>query len=163
MTNGEAGTSEGKPSSFRIRHSPFSGRVDPRCLFGLAGGGVCPAVPVARNAVRSYRTISPLPMPDCRLPIPNGPMEDRASCSPAARIDNRQSFLAVCFLWHFPSARAGLVLPTTVPFPVRTFLPDAAARGPRAATPERSPSPAPSESILGVMQSIVDCRIPVRR
>ena len=30
-------------------------------LFGLAGGGVCHAVAVTRNAVRSYRTISPLP------------------------------------------------------------------------------------------------------
>ncbi len=31
-------------------------------LFGLAAGGVCHAVPVTRNAVRSYRTISPLPV-----------------------------------------------------------------------------------------------------
>ena len=30
-------------------------------LFGLAPGGVYPAVPVTGNAVRSYRTISPLP------------------------------------------------------------------------------------------------------
>jgi hypothetical protein len=30
---------------------------------------------------------------------------------------------AVSFLWHFPSACAGLALPTTVPCPVRTFLP----------------------------------------
>ncbi len=29
-------------------------------LFGLAPGGVCRAVPVAGNAVRSYRTLSPL-------------------------------------------------------------------------------------------------------
>jgi len=34
-------------------------RVPP--LFGLAPSGVCPAVPVARHAVRSYRTLSPLP------------------------------------------------------------------------------------------------------
>ena len=32
-----------------------------RSLFGLAPGGVCRAVPVARSAVRSYRTLSPLP------------------------------------------------------------------------------------------------------
>ena len=31
-------------------------------LFGLAAGGVCPAGSVARTAVRSYRTISPLPV-----------------------------------------------------------------------------------------------------
>src|SRR5262249_34963412 len=30
-------------------------------LFGFAPGGVCPAVVVADNAVRSYRTFSPLP------------------------------------------------------------------------------------------------------
>jgi hypothetical protein len=35
-------------------------------LFGLAPGGVCPATPVARRAVRSYRTISPLPRPEGR-------------------------------------------------------------------------------------------------
>ena len=31
------------------------------CIFGLAAGGVCRAVRVTSNAVRSYRTISPLP------------------------------------------------------------------------------------------------------
>ena len=30
-------------------------------LFGLAPSGVCPAIFVTKNAVRSYRTISPLP------------------------------------------------------------------------------------------------------
>ena len=30
-------------------------------LFGLAPGGVYPAAPVAEDAVRSYRTLSPLP------------------------------------------------------------------------------------------------------
>ena len=41
-------------------------KTDPGCispvppLFGLAPGGVCRAVPVARTAVRSYRTLSPL-------------------------------------------------------------------------------------------------------
>jgi len=32
-------------------------------LLGLAGGGVCPAGAVTGAAVRSYRTISPLPVP----------------------------------------------------------------------------------------------------
>ena len=32
-------------------------------LFGLASGGVCRAADVATDAVRSYRTISPLPAP----------------------------------------------------------------------------------------------------
>ena len=31
--------------------------------------------------------------------------------------------LAVFFLWHFPSGCPGLALPTTAPYPVRTFLP----------------------------------------
>lgn len=35
-------------------------------LFGLAPGGVCRAVRVATSAVRSYRTISPLPAPPFR-------------------------------------------------------------------------------------------------
>ena len=34
-----------------------------RKLLGLARDGVCPAPPVTRRAVRSYRTISPLPVP----------------------------------------------------------------------------------------------------
>ena len=46
-------------------------------LFGFAPGGVCRAVSVAGNAVRSYRTLSPLP---------------RLTQRPAA----------VCSLWHFP-------------------------------------------------------------
>jgi len=33
-----------------------------RGILGLAGGGVCHAISVTRNAVRSYRTISPLPV-----------------------------------------------------------------------------------------------------
>ena len=48
-------------------------------LFGLAPGGVYPAVSVARDAVRFCRPVSPLP----------------AGClATLAR--------AVCFLWHFP-------------------------------------------------------------
>ncbi len=38
----------------------------PASLFGLAPGGVCHAVAVATRAVRSYRTISPLPAPLAR-------------------------------------------------------------------------------------------------
>src|ERR1700733_7535328 len=36
-------------------------------LFGLAPGGVYPAAPVARGAVRSCRTVSPLPAGPARL------------------------------------------------------------------------------------------------
>jgi len=59
---------------------------------------------VTTRAVRSYRTISPLP---------------------AARTNELQ---AVYFLWHFPWARAPQVLPGTLPAGARTFLPLQAAR-----------------------------------
>ena len=67
-------------------------------LFGLAPGGVCPAAPVARRAVRFYRPVSPLP----------------AAGEPALR--------AVCFLWHFPWGHprrplAGTAIPWSPDFP----------------------------------------------
>ena len=63
-------------------------------LCGLAPGGVCHAAAVAGGAVRSYRTLSPLPS---RRP-------------------------AVCFLWHCPWGRprrrlSGTVLPRSPDFP----------------------------------------------
>ena len=66
-------------------------------LFGLAPGGVCRAVGVATRAVRSYRTISPLPLPLARP-------------------------LGGIFLLHFPWAHAPQALPGTVPYGARTFL-----------------------------------------
>ncbi len=84
-------------------------RVKPRAeltgIFGLAGGGVCPAGAVTDTAVRSYRTISPLPVPPCFLA--------KARRGPSA----------VYFLWHYPAGCPGWLLTTTVPFPARTFLP----------------------------------------
>ena len=70
-------------------------------LFGLAPGGVCPAAPVARGAVRSCRTVSPLP------------------AAPGRTWGAR----AVCFLWHFPWGRprrqlAGTVFPWSPDFPL---------------------------------------------
>ena len=59
-------------------------------LLGLAPGGVYRAVTVAGDAVRSYRTLSPLP----------------GSGSRHCR--------AVCFLWHFPWGRPRRALPGTV-------------------------------------------------
>jgi len=40
-----------------------TGRATPRPLHGLAPGGVCRATPVTSGPVRSYRTVSPLPVP----------------------------------------------------------------------------------------------------
>jgi len=42
---------------------PYFAKWEPNQLFGLAGGGVYPAGTVTGAAVRSYRTISPLPVP----------------------------------------------------------------------------------------------------
>ena len=79
--------------------SPSGVRLPP--LFGLAPGGVYRAAPVAEGAVRSCRTVSPLPA-DLWV----------------AR--------AVCFLWHFPWGRprrplAGTVFPWSPDFPPPTL------------------------------------------
>jgi len=68
-------------------------------IFGLAGGGVCPADTITDAAVRSYRTFSPLPV----SPF-GGPS-------------------AVYFLWHFPASCPGQPLAAAAPCPARTFLP----------------------------------------
>ena len=68
-------------------------------LFGLAPEGVYRAACVTADAVRSYRTLSPLPARDTR---------------------SRTS--AVCSLLHFPSARAAQGLPGLPPCGARTFL-----------------------------------------
>jgi len=49
------------PHTSRDRPGRRCGRHHVPSLFGLAPGGACRAVPVARTAVRSYRTISTLP------------------------------------------------------------------------------------------------------
>jgi len=41
-------------------------RAAPSPLFGLAPRGVCPAIRITPDAVRSYRTFSPLPAPKRR-------------------------------------------------------------------------------------------------
>src|SRR5580700_8504194 len=77
-------------------------------LLGLAPGGVFPATAITGGAVRSYRTISPLP-----------------------RLRGRR--LAVCFLWHFPWGRprrplTGTVSPWSPDFPPLSLLKRAAIR-----------------------------------
>ena len=76
------------------------GAQAPAPLFGLAPGGVCTAADVATGAVRSYRTISPLPDIERR----------DGQCQ------------AVYFLLHFPWTRVPQALPGTLPCGVRTFL-----------------------------------------
>jgi hypothetical protein len=81
-------------------------------LFGLAPGGVCRAALVAKNAVRSYRTLSPLP---------------------ATRPKAMGS--AVCFLWHCPwglprRRLSGTVLPWSPDFPPRPITQNIEAERP---------------------------------
>ncbi len=49
------------PADRRYRNSRVNPESSERELLALARGGVCPAPPVTKRAVRSYRTISPLP------------------------------------------------------------------------------------------------------
>src|SRR5262249_54171098 len=70
-------------------------RAAPPPLFGLAPRGVCTAVRIAPSAVRSYRTISPLPA-------------------------NRRCIFCCTFRRTFRSARP---LAGTLPCGDRTFLP----------------------------------------
>ncbi len=72
-------------------------------LFGFAPCGVLPAVRVATNAVRSYRTFSPL-------------------LAAARGSKSRERRRAVYFLCHFPSSCPDRALPGALPCGVRTFL-----------------------------------------
>ena len=79
-------------------------------LFGFAPGGVYNAISVARNAVGSYPTLSPLPR--------------QHSCPPDRFIEtkDRNAGGAVSFLWHFPWGHprrtlSGTVFPWSPDFP----------------------------------------------
>ena len=94
--------------------------ADRSSLLGLAPGGVYRAVPVAGDAVRSCRTLSPLPAAQRR---------------------------AVCFLWHFPWGRPRRVLPGTV-FPWSPDFPPAPRRWRPSGcltTPQPMARPAPGQ------------------
>jgi hypothetical protein len=64
------GHSSGTPVAERLARPTRAAARKPACgpkpgmppLFGLAPGGVCPATTVTGGAVRSYRTLSPLPV-----------------------------------------------------------------------------------------------------
>ena len=76
----------GNPPAARNRR-PF--------LFGLAPGGVYPATPVAGGAVRSYRTLSPLPRTKPRRFAFCGtfPGVAPAGCYPAPCLHGARTFL----------------------------------------------------------------------
>lgn len=58
-------------------------------LFGLAPGGVYRAVDVATNAVRSYRTVSP-------LPVPHRGHRRSTLCCTFRRLTSPRRYLAPC-------------------------------------------------------------------
>src|SRR6266571_2132386 len=68
-------------------------------LFGLAPCGVCQAAPVTRGA--------------------GGLLPHRFTLTAT---EGWPPVAAVCFLWHFPSRHRDWVLPSAIPFGVRTFL-----------------------------------------
>jgi hypothetical protein len=78
--------SSSQPGPLGAKHPCLSRMTGARPLFGLAPGGVCHASAVASAPVRSYRTLSPLPV------------------HPTLERNGKPS--AVCFLWHFPLMRA---------------------------------------------------------
>ncbi len=90
--------SSGPPIAGRLKQ-PTRNRRGPRQWFPIwsCSRWGLPCRPVARLAVRSYRTISPLPT-------------------------NPEEFVGGIFLLHFPSTRAAQALPGIVPCGARTFL-----------------------------------------
>ncbi len=90
------------------RSAPFGDDRPP--LFGLAPGGVYRAAPVTGSAVRSCRTLSPLPA------------------------DGIGRARAVCFLWHCPWGRPRRPLTGTV-FPWSPDFPPIPGWGPAAVRP----------------------------
>ena len=88
-------------------------------LFGLAPGGVFPAIAVTGNAVRSYRTFSPLPDPSPGDCSPNHGHRRFVLCGTFPHRANRQPPALPGVLGR----RGGWLLATTVPCGVRTFLP----------------------------------------
>jgi len=78
-------TSSGLPGSTRGHALPLRATS----LFGLAPGGVCRAVRVTTSAVRSYRTVSPLPVPLLEL-------RRFAFCCTFRRLTPPRRYLAPC-------------------------------------------------------------------
>ena len=85
----------------RTRPCGAAGQRRPSLLFGFAPGGACRAADVAARAVRSYRTLSPLP---CRL----------MALRPAIR--------RFAFCGAFPGVAPAGRYPAPYPYGARTFL-----------------------------------------
>ncbi len=91
------GHSSGTPVAGRLARPTRAMARKPACgpnprspLRGLAPGGVCPAVAVAGDAVRSYRTLSP-------LPIGSSTERRSALCGTFPRVAPAGRYPAPCF------------------------------------------------------------------
>ena len=114
---------------------PGPRRAGSTVLLGLAPGGVCRARHVTAAPVRSYRTLSPLPVRDSRVAAPS----------------------AVCSLWHFPAGFPGWALPTALAL----WCPDFPRRV--LASPPRLPSSQSEGSPVAASASGVASGTAVRR
>src|SRR6266852_9480886 len=74
------------PATSRGLPAAQATRAGSRCLLGLAPTGGCRATPVARRAVGSYPTVSPLPLNKGRSVF----------CGPVRRLAAPRRYLAVC-------------------------------------------------------------------
>src|SRR6058998_1512649 len=74
------------PATSRGLPAAQTTRAVSRCLLGLAPTGGCRATPVARRAVGSYPTVSPLPLDKGRSVL----------CGPFRRLAAPRRYLAVC-------------------------------------------------------------------
>src|SRR5438552_14114566 len=112
-------------------------RAGSRCLLGLAPTGGCRAAPVARRAVGSYPTVSPLPLDTGRSVL----------CGPVRRLAAPRRYLAVCPAeLGLSSIRhpAGAPRPSAPPLPVRKLSGCGAsgkARGEAADCPRQAVGP----------------------
>jgi hypothetical protein len=97
-----------------------TGRAAPPPLFGLAPRGVYPANPITRIAVRSYRTISPLPLMVGQAFQP----ARRGKLKPATTTVGGIFSVALSVSVSGPRPLAG-----TLPCGDRTFLPQARRPG----------------------------------
>jgi hypothetical protein len=131
LPGGSGNCSSHLGASGRYATPPDSWRQLPS-LFGLAPCGVYPASGFTTGAVRSYRTISPLPRRRASKLARGGPLPERSGVAEA-----------VSFLWHWPSAS----LPAHVPDVIRhtalrsSDFPPPAAQRLRESLRQRPPGP----------------------
>ena len=126
--------------SRRVREPPQPLLIRPCSRWGLPGRRV------STPPVRSYRAISPLPQTTGSRNTVVGIRKKSAPTVFRLPASVFLAFVAVSFLWHFPSGRPARTLSGIVPYGARTFLSGACA-------PERPPDPLkPIDSTMSVGQ-----------